>query len=408
MKISGLLALSVMAALPVAASAATCSNKNYGVELFVYGSSGLIDQGTRCEDTAQSFFDLMNNAGLKSIVPAYNQNLVSSAQISFNSLPILVDFETSGPDLRFRIAALGIDMTFSGTDRDASGDMLEDYVKKSGILSKILEYQATHTPNSPITGPDGMIPVAAATDFDTAMSDSLNEYLGAGSENPSSTLGAAYGKVDMDGKKGDITRIPFSHVWRSKEKPGQLFTLSGSLAQVTVAGAASYHGGLGIAFRSPMTTRWALTPSLRYSVTGSADLASVAGMYAAALASTYHVPLGRFDMVIGNMAGYYKTTKFSVGDYSFNPDIKTWALRNGVMLSQPVSISGVPLSVEYSLVDTRYTGGTEFFVDNTQEIGVSLGTNRGGNIDKAFGRFGLRYLRGKDSSSISLSGSYWF
>ncbi|MPN24925.1 hypothetical protein SDC9_172330 [bioreactor metagenome] len=114
------------------------------------------------------------------------------------------------------------------------------------------------------------------------------------------------------------------------------------------------------------------------------------------------------DLVIGNMAGYHKTTKVSFGDYSFDPDLKTWALRNGVMLSQAVNLAGLPLAVEYSLVDTRYTGGTKFFVDNTQEIGVSVGTNRSGDLSKNYMRFGLRYLHGRDTNTVTLSGSYWF
>ncbi|MDO9600218.1 MAG: hypothetical protein Q7J47_21065 [Azoarcus sp.] len=406
-----LVAATVLAAMALPGiTYASCSNKNYGIDLLVENIElESAERGVRCENTAEDFFDLLSDSGFSSIVSNYDEAAIAAGQVSFNGLPMLVDFESTGPELRFRVPELGIDVRFEGSDRDASADMLVDYIKKSGILSQIVKYQAENTPNSPITGPGGMIPSAAATDFDAALSDTIREIRGGGdADSPTLSLGASWGSMNLDGKKGEVTNLPLSRVWRSTEVPGRVFTLSGALTHVKVAGAASYHGGLGVAYRMPVSSRWALTPSLRYSVTGSADLATVAGLYSIGLSSTYHIPLAGMDLVIGNMAGYHKTTKLSIGDYSFSPDIKTWALRNGVMLAQPINLMGLPLAVEYSLVDTRYTGGTRFFVDNTQEIGVSLGTNRSGNVAKSFARFGLRYLRGRDSNTMSLSGSYWF
>lgn len=402
-------AIAACGALPLQAAAAIgCNDKNFGLGLSVLTSPSTAESGSRCEDTASKFFDLLTNDQLASIVPSYTSTSIASAQVDFNGMPIYFDFETSGSTLRFRIPEFGVDVSFTGADRDASGDLLEDWIKDSGILSRILQYQAENSPNSPIAGPGGLIPTAAAADFDAAMSDTAREIEGNAADSPNLSIGADYGMVEVDGRKGDVTRIPFSRVWRSTETPGQVFTLSGAVTQVQIAGATSYHGGLGAALRMPVTARWALTPSLRYSVTGSEDLAAVAGMYSAGLASTYHIPLDGLDLVIGNMVGYYRSTKISVGDYSIDPDIKTWSLRNGVMLAQPVNLFGMALAVEYSLVDTRYTGGTEFYVDNTQEVGVSIGTNRRGDVSKNYARFGLRYLHGRDTSTVTLSGSYWF
>lgn len=399
------------ACLPLVASAA-CADENYVLNLSVINSQfSSSEAGTRCENTAERFFDLLSNSGFSSIVSNYDANAFVDARANFNSLPLSLRFDEESTVLFFNVPELGIvelafDPGTAGT-RDDAADLLVDYIKKSGILAKILEYQAEHSPSSPITGPGGMIPSAAAGDFDAAMGDTLREIHG-GSDSPTLALGAAWGSMDLDGKKGEVTNLPLSRVWRSTEVPGRVFTLSGALTEVKLAGATSYHGGVGVALRMPVSARWALTPSLRYAVTGSADMTTAAGLYSIGLASTYHIPLARLDLVIGNMAGYHETTKVSIGDYSVNPDIKTWVLRNGVMLAQPVNLAGVPLALEYSLVDTRYTGGTRFFVDNTQELGVSVGTNRSANVAKSYARFGLRYLRGRESNAVTLSGSYWF
>lgn len=391
------------------AAAASCSNKNYGLDLYVMGDMPQSEEsGSRCANTADKFFDLLNGESFSSIVPSYNDFSIANATMNFNGVPLYFDFESSDTTLRFRIPSLDVDVSFSGSDRDESADLLVDYLKKSGILSRIMREQAASSPTSPIAGPGGMIPTAAAADFDAAMGETVQALNGGSSDSPSFSVGASYGTMDVDGKKGQVSNIPMSYVWRSDSTPGQMFTLSGSVTQVTIAGGTSYHGGLGVAFRMPVSARWALTPSLRYSITGSADMASVAGMYSAGLSSTYHIPLESLDLVIGNMAGYYRTNKVSFGEYSFDPKIHTWSLRNGVMVSQPVNMFGMPLAVEYSFVDTRYTGGTEFFVDNTQEIGVTIGTNRAGNLSKKFTRFGLRYLHGRETNTVSLTGSYWF
>lgn len=399
-------ALAAAAILPAAGHAA-CSDKNFGLSLNVISTNGT-DTGQRCEDTAEDFFDLLNDATFQQLVPSYTDIAFAEANIDFNGVPVTLQFDFESTVLNFSIPALGISEAFAGTTRDESADLLVEYLKKSGVMSEIIKYQAEHSATSPIAGPGGLIPSAAAADFDAAMSDTLREIGGSNADSPTFSIGASYGSMTVDGRDGEVTNLPFSRVWRSDSTPGQMFTLSGSLTLVKIGGAEAYHGGVGAAFRMPVTSRWALTPSLRYAVTGSADLASVAGMYSAGVSSTYHIPLDGLDLVIGNMAGYYKTTKLSVGDYSFDPKIKTWSLRNGVMLAQPVKLMGLPLSLEYSLVDTRYTGGTEFFVDNTQEIGISIGTNRGGDVAKSYARFGLRYLHGRETNSITLSGSYWF
>lgn len=51
-------------------------------------------------------------------------------------------------------------------------------------------------------------------------------------------------------------------------------------------------------------------PSVRYTLSASADRATVASVMSGSLMSTYTVPVGKFDVALGNMIGYYKTGKF--------------------------------------------------------------------------------------------------
>jgi hypothetical protein len=276
--------------------------------------------------------------------------------------------------------------------------MLVDYIRNNEDIQKWI---AKNTPNSPITSPGGLIHNAGTVDFAGALYSVLDNGGGV-------SFTASSGRTRVNGRKADTSTLPLSHSWHSGSNRGKKFTMSGSLTQVRLASATTYQGSIATAYRLPVTKRWALTPSLGYAVSHSTDLSAATGLVSMGLSSTYHIPFSKLDFVIGNMVGYHQTTKAIGSKNSFDPDITSWSIRNGAMLAQPVNFFGVPLSLEYSAVDTRYVGGTKFYVDNTQEIGISIGTNRRADVSKKFTRVGLRYLHGRDTNSVSVSGGYWF
>ena len=77
------------------------------------------------------------------------------------------------------------------------------------------------------------------------------------------------------------------------------------------------------------------------------------------------------------------------------------------MLLQPVSWGGSKLSLEYSLIDTRYFGDKPF-ADNSQEIGITIGTNRRAESAQRYIRAGLTYERTKHNDLVRLNFGYWF
>lgn len=404
----GALGVVLACAAPIAAHA-ICDNSNYGFAGITTNINGQISNNTACTSTASQLFDLFDGVNLATILPTYTNSAITSLDVNFASLNMLLAFPTAGSTLTFNVPDLGIvNMQFTGATRDDSISLLRDYLKKTSFAGEVMHYQATHSPTSPITGTNGLIPMVVAQDFNSAFSAPYQNASGDGADSNLVGAGIDVGSGTTAGKTTSVASLPMSHVWRSKTTPGQQFTLGGSLTQVKTEGAHAYHLGLGVSARLPMSDNWALLPAAGYAVTGSADLNTAAGMYSASLGSTYRVPLGQYDLTIGNMAGFYQTSRISVGDYSFDPKIKTLALRNGLMFSQPVELMGMAVAVEYYIVDTRYTGGTKFFIDNTQEIGVSIGTNRRGDVRTGYFRLGLRYLRGRETNSVSLQGGYWF
>ena len=395
---------------------------NFGLSLGISGSCA----GFLGTTTAQEFFDRLSTTGIQSFsTVSYTGTQQATIYGRFNSLGMTLSFpnavgSTAGSPntLILDIPGLGINQTFTGSSRDASKLLLEDYIKKQGnILGRMLQYQAANAPSSPISGPGGLIPGVVASDFNSNFTDSATNIAAPANQAVAAVSGGTtpnligmalqYSAVDVLDSKIKVTTLPLSYTIRNDIDPRRQLTFSLPITQMDTNGAKSYRGGLGISYRVPLSDNWTLTPAGRYSIVGSVDMASVSSLYTASLTSTYIWNLDGFDVAMGNMLSYNKTGQFSAGDYSIDPGITNTVMRNGLMLSQPVVWDGTKLSLEYSLIDTRYTG-SEIYVSNTQEIGFTIGTNKNAFSARSYLRGGVSLIRGKDTKGFVANIGYWF
>lgn len=416
-------ALAVSAFLPISNTyAQVCGNPegNFTMSLSVPEGCSFAS-----DNTAQAFFDKLSTGGLQSLGGAaslYDGTQQATIDANFNSLMMSLAFPNAGStgagaQLVLNIPGLGVSQTFAGANRDASKELLVDYLKKSDIIGQIMKYQAENSPTSPITGTDGMLQKVVSSDYNQNFTDTATNIASpassasAASQNNTTPnlIGVAISYGSSTSLNNDIKAItiPLSYTIRNDIDPRRQLILSLPITQIDTNGAKSYVGSLGAAYRLPMNDNWTLTPSGKVSAVGSADMATLAGMYSLSLTSTYIWEFENYDVSMGNMLGYNSTTKIKGGDYSFDPKINITSLRNGVMLSQPVNWGGNKLSVEYSMVDTRYMG-TKIYIDNTQEFGISVGTNKSAFSARSFLRGGLTYVRGKDTNGFTANIGYWF
>ena len=408
--------LAVLGATAFGSSAMACSYIPPGT----YALSATVSSGpciSTSANTVDAFFNTINTNGLQALTGTYTGTQDISIFARFNSLDITLGYNV-GPQLQLLIPGLGVFETFNGLTRDASEDQFEDYIKKSGILGRILSYQAANSPTSPITGVGGLLPNAVASDFNQNFMDSATNIAAPASAATAAVSGGSttnligvalqYGSYSALDSRTKVTSIPLSYTIRNDIDPRRQLTFSVPLTQVDVDGAKAYVVGFGVAYRVPMNDNWTLTPAGKISGVGSSDLATAAGMYTGSITSTYIWDMNTYNIAMGNMLSYNRTAKIQSGEYSANPDITSTVLRNGVMLSQPANWNGQKLSVEYSLVDTRYLGGTKLYIDNTQEIGITVGTNKNAFSARSFIRGGLTYMRGKDTKGFTANIGYWF
>jgi hypothetical protein len=387
-------------------------NKTYGFQAndVTAGTTGSV----LCSSTSSSFFDALGNFSLSNA--SYNGNDQVSIYAKFNDVNLNLWYPAAGvTSLHFSSPELGIGtIKFVGSTRDESQQLFKDYIKKNNIIGQIMAYQAKNSATSPITGVGGLIPMSIASDFDSAFTGSATAV--AASPQSSSTgnnnlvgMGLNYGSynVSQSADRVKTTTLPLSYVIRNDMDPRRQLSFSLPITQVNVGGAMTYHAGLGVGYRIPMNDHWTLTPGGRYSVVASRDRATLSSVYSFSLTSAYVMPHDGYDVAIGNMLGYYRTGKFASGEYSFDPGIKNIAARNGVMISQPFSGLGKRMSIEYSLIDTRYFGDKPF-LSSYQEIGVTLGTSKSALDARSYMRAGLSYMTGKNTHGFNVNLGYWF
>ncbi len=361
---------------------------------------------------AMDSFDSTKEAAIKARLPGYTSTSAASVNLDYRGLGLNLAYAANSTTLKLDIPSIGETRTFTGATRDQSQEQLKDFFKKNGgdVLNRIMKKLAEVSPTDPIAGnPNSLQSQTVASDFDknfTSHASNIKAPQTASTPNLLG-LGLRFGSYDMDGRKSDSYTIPLSYTVRNDLDPRRQLTISAPLTYTTVEGAKVYSGNLGVAYRMPMNDAWALTPSVGYAVTGSTDLGSVGQIVSASLTSSYVINLDKFDLAIGNMVGYYQTLKLSSGDYSFDPGIKNTIFRNGVMLSQPTDIFGKGMSIEYSLIDTRFTGDA-LYIKGYDEIGVTVGTNKSANSSRSYLRGGVSYLTSDKAKGFTANLGYWF
>lgn len=365
-----------------------------------------------CASSSDVFIDAVRNFTLSNL--GYTQTSSANVQGRFNDVGVFLNYAANSRTLTYNFPELKMSGQFTGSSRDDSEEQFIDFVKKSDLIGKIMNYQAMHSATSAITGMGGAIPMAGQADF-AASFDPMSQIVSgpAGMDTGSNNLigiGLGYSSFNIDGSADRVrsTTLPLSYTIRNDIDPRRQLVFAMPLALVKVGEADTYHGGLGISYRYPMTDRWTLTPGGKYSIVASKDRATVSTIASASLMSTYVFALGGNQAIaVGNMLGYYKTGKFSSRDFSFDPDIALTMARNGIMYSMPTTMMGGKMAAEFSLIDTRYLGDKPF-VDNTQEIGVTVGTNRNAANARSFVRAGLSYVHGKSTKGVTVNIGYWF
>ena len=336
-----------------------------------------------------------------------------SSSLLLSGVNALLDFPNGSRTLSFRIPEIGVNESFTGATRRDSATLLRNFLRDNPlILGNLQRRQAAVSPLSPIAGTGGVMGQAIMGDFSGSFNESATRIAtaqGNASQSAQSVIGA--GVLLSTHSVGDATvstaTIPLSYTVRNDIDPRRQALVRAGFGVLDSAGSKSYQGRLSAGYRFPMSDAWVLTPMLGMSIAGSKDAAFLVGVFHGSLASTYTWEFDSFDLTMGNMLGYYQTFKPAGSQFVTDPKIRTTAFMNGLLLSQPVSIGGSKMSIEYGVSDTRLNG-TALYQNSLQEVTLSLGTNKNALSARSFLRGTLALQRARDSKGVTLSVNYWF
>jgi hypothetical protein len=346
------------------------------------------------------------------LFPGYTSTSALNSAITVLGVAGTVNYPANSTAVTLQIPEFDVNQTFVGATRRDSAILLRKYLQDNpDLLARILKRQAAASPLSPITGTGGILPNAIIGDFASSFTDTptrIASTQGVASQSAQSVLGAGV-VLSSHRVLGALIKsiaIPLSYTVRNDIDPRRQALLRATVGMVDTAGSRSFQGRFAAGYRFPMSDQWVLTPMAGLSFAGSRDAAYAVGVLNGSMASTYTWEFESFDLTMGNMLGYYQSFKLPV-KYTADPQLRVMALVNGFFISQPVSIGERRLSIEYGFSDTRL-GGTKLYQRNSQELTISLGTNKSALSARSYLRASLALQRAKDSRGASLSVNYWF
>jgi hypothetical protein len=222
-------------------------------------------------------------------------------------------------------------------------------------------------------------------------------------------LGLQVAQWRDSGQTARALALPLSMTWRSDLDPRRQVSLYLPLAISDVNGARTTQGSAGAALRLPLARDWALSGNVGYSILKATDLGTAGKMASVSLTSSYVFRTGSGDLALGNMIGRYETLSGTVGGIDTGSGIANTVFRNGLLWSMgaPGWLGGFGRSVEFTLVNTHYTG-SELYLDNYTEIGITLGTNRRADSQRSYLQGGLSYLGSSKTQGVMAHFGYWF
>ena len=369
----------------------------------------------------ENVFDQIQEDELMEAFPGYTERSMARATIDFRGLEMRADFVDHTSELVFRVPSLDIEEMFAGEDRDASLEMLEAFLEDEGedILNRIQAALIATSPVDPIAGnPSSLMGTMVSGQYRAGFEDqttNLDEAAAPATEGEPRLdnlllLGARFGRFTAAEKASSVLTLPLGYSFRLQEGGRGLraVDISVPITYADIEGGKSGAVSLGIGMNYGMNEHWSLSPAAGAGLVGSIDLGSAGGVGSISLTSAYTIPREGWSLNIGNMVGYYETLAIQVGDYDFDPGVSNTVLRNGLMVSIPITGEGRKLITEVWATNTRFFG-SDLYSEYYDEFGVSFGFTKSGerSIENRL-RAGISYLTGDGVEGWRINFGYSF
>lgn len=380
-----------------------------------------VDGGT---DRTQALpaFDIRDSASIagletsfRSLAPDYVVGVSAvDASVYVRGLPATARFASNSTRLSFSVPALGIDLSFDGSTRAQSRDLLLHYLAAQGefIYTQLQQNPARTQPADPIAGnPTSLMAVMGAQDF--AIASASEGYGGAGGNGHFGIVSAGFSgeRWQLGDMRRSSSKTPFGYTLALRD--GYKLTLSGLLDRGEGDGGQSFTYGGGAALHMPISPGWTLIPAVRFGAGGSREDQGSAYLYSASLTSRtrwYDRSTG-IEFGMSNQLTEYRSRTRDGGVYDVDYDLSNHAMRNGFDIAGPLHDTFLGRGARWRawIIDTRFNGDP-LYCERWQDFGISIGTRvQAGQFVYEKLELGLTYTRGEnDVEGMNLNFGYRF
>lgn len=354
-------------------------------------------------------------AAIQQNIPGYTSTSAISMDLNLRGLDASASYAAGSAVLNVQIPQEGVSLTFSGSTREESNRLFEEYFLTGGHnQSGWRKVYAEQTAIDPIAGnPNSLLSLMAQADYNLARLDPLSGccecFWSAQPLGNEVQLGLSAGKAMVKGWDTWFITAPFRYSCSPDNK--WAFILDFPLTVLDSGSAWSVDGSIALAFRIPVVYTWTLTPEVRWGLGGSLSLATLGSFIDAGLNSNINIPICDFVLGITNFAGYYTSIPLTWGGIKFNYDLTNAILKNGIHLTtcKELQIGGIPFNFDFGFTDSLFLVD-KLYIEHYDEASFSIICNYlRSSVKRDTLVFGAAYQFGdKGYNSYIGSASYQF
>lgn len=327
-------------------------------------------------EDALNFFDGQN---LNSAFGTNVDNEPVTVALNYRGLGASLAYD-SGNNLVLNIDGIVSNQVFSGSSRDASLDLLKDYLKSDGadILDRINKRLAAVSPTDPIAGnPISLMSQMVGDDFELGFVDTIHDSsdIGDDGKKVGNEMGAGvqYSSYNVSGIKSDVISVsPFSYRNNLGESDFKLLLKVPVVKMITTENhAKTYQASAAIGLLIPLIKDiWSISPIVSIGAVGSEDLGSAAAIRGFSVTNKLGFTAENgFGLHLGTLLGNYKTERLEINNYRSDPNIENNVLKNSLVLTVPTGYTSYVL--DFAATNVRFFGD-DLYIENAMDYGIGL------------------------------------
>jgi hypothetical protein len=312
---------------------------------------------------------------LETLLPVYTPTSPTDFVYNLRGLFAISSFAANSTTLTFTLPQVGVTETFTGSTRDESLELLQEFLRDNGRNAKVLKAYAKYTPIDPMAGnPNSLMYRMAQADYLYGRLSPLSGCDCAWSSQPSVHLfqaGTDIGRAFSHEFDTTFINLPLRYSYSPCNDWS--FILDVPLTLLDNGGSYSAFASLGMGLKLPLSSDWSLTPTIRLGAGGSLDLAAAAAFASTGVTSAYSMHFSSYDLTMTNYVGYFASLPFHLGGINFDYHLYNFSYKNGLTLTScdGYEFCGKPINYSIFFTDTDFEGSS-LYISHFEEVGINL------------------------------------